>query len=499
MAEALVVMGIAANLAQLGHLAWIIVQRINDFVVSGKGAPSIYREISIQLPQIIDICTKIQNENETFGSSPAFAQVVAGCARHVQALDELVTKALPVKGDSGMVRAKKAVASVRLEKRLMELQRTLESYKAALVLEIGHQTHAALRPMLQSGTVPEKGKCYHLPPSQISQFIGRKKILNEMHEVLRSADRDPDRYVVVVLCGMGGQGKTQLALEYCRQSQQIELYNSIVWINAASQISVTRSFEEVADHITSCKRAFSNPSACVMFTIETLERWASPCLIVFDGFDYPSQLRNIMDYCPKMKDVGIIFTTRNHDARRLGTFIQVTAMEEYEAIELLLHHICRPLTAENIEQAKPNVQKLGFLALAIDQAGAYINARKLPLRSFVKHYDSRKQYVMQHTPELWDYRRKLNNAEEETSLSVFSTWELSFLQMAGDEETRDSMGHLLTLSGFFSNLHVSENIFRARFEGHERHPGWMHIFETDGKYDSYKYEVSTFKQWHTEI
>ncbi|RDL39896.1 uncharacterized protein BP5553_04236 [Venustampulla echinocandica] len=488
MAEALAVVGIVASLAQLGNLGWQIAKRINDYQVSTKGVPSIYREISIQLPQIIDICTKIQKENETFGSSPAFVQVVTSCVQHVQTLDELVSKALPVKGDSAIKRAKKAVASVRLEKRLIELQQTLESYKSALVLEIGHQTHAALRPEIPSMTGPVKGTCYHLPPSQVSLFIGRKKILREMTEILCPSVRDPERPVVVVLCGMGGQGKTQLALEYCRQSQQIGRYNSIMWINAASRISIARSFEEVADHITKFKRAFSDPSACVHFTMETLERWASPCLIIFDNFDHPSQMKNIMDYCPKIKEVGIIFTTRNLDVGRLGLSLDVEAMEEQEAVELLLHHIRRPSVAESVEGARLIAQKLGFLALAIDQAGAYINARKLPLRSFIDHYENRKEHVMKHTPQLWDYRRKLNNAEEETSLSVFSTWELSFREMAGNKVTHESMSHLLTLSAFFSNRHISENIFRAHFEGHDPRPGWMHIFETDGKYDTYKYE-----------
>lgn len=70
--------------------------------------------------------------------------------------------------------------------------------------------------------------------------------------------------------------------------------------------------------------------------------------------------------------------------------------------------------------------KLGYLPLAIDQAGAYISQRNLPLHRFMKHYKDRKEYVLKHTPSLWEYRRKLDDNKDETLLSVFTTWELSF-------------------------------------------------------------------------
>lgn len=65
----------------------------------------------------IDICTKIKDEDLVFGSTPAFARVVEGCIHHVGALVTLVARLIPIKGDSAMVKIRKAVASARLEKK----------------------------------------------------------------------------------------------------------------------------------------------------------------------------------------------------------------------------------------------------------------------------------------------------------------------------------------------------------------------------------------------
>jgi hypothetical protein len=495
MAEAVVVIGTVASVIQLASLGWKVVKQINDYQTSTKGVPSIYKEISIQLPQVIHICTKIKDEDLVFSSTPAFAQLVEGCIQHVGALDVLIARALPMKEDSTIVKVRKAVANARLEKKLLDLQRTLESYKGALILELGHRTNSALKPLIPTIDVPIKGSCYYFPSSQVSRFIGREKLLDRIDQILSPKEFESCQPVVAVLIGMGGQGKTQLALEYSRRSQNARKHNSILWINASSKVSIARSFEEIADHITKGKRSFQDAAACVSFVKETIDGWASPCLIVFDNFDHPSQLKNIMDYCPKTIEGRIIFTTRNLDTTRLGTAIEVTAMEEHEAVSLLLHNTRRPPHEQNIEEAKPIVHKLGFLPLAIDQAGAYIKARNLPLQSFTDHYEKRKEYVMKHTPELWDYRKKLDDAEEETSLSVFSTWELSFRGISRDPGELASITHLLTLAAFLSNLNIGENIFRAYFDAHKPPPDWMKIFVTDEEFDSYKFEVSQLLQY----
>lgn len=98
-------------------------------------------------------------------------------------------------------------------------------------------------------------------------------------------------------------------------------------------------------------------------------------------------------------------------------------MTEEESIELLLQRAKKDTTQENIAQAKVIAQRLGYFPLPLDQAGSYLSSRRLPLESFLEHYAGRKDVILKYIPALWEYRKRLNESENETSISAFTTWE----------------------------------------------------------------------------
>jgi hypothetical protein len=65
------------------------------------------------------------------------------------------------------------------------------------------------------------------------------------------------------------------------------------------------------------------------------------------------------------------------------------------------------------------------------------------------------------TPEMSQYRRKLGGAEQETSLSVFATWELSYQQLLTMDTDDKCIADLLTLTAFFAEGGVSESLLKA--------------------------------------
>ncbi|KAJ5908500.1 hypothetical protein N7495_001182 [Penicillium taxi] len=67
-------------------------------------------------------------------------------------------------------------------------------------------------------------------------FIGRVSELNQMEEHLNGAQRQP----CLVLGGMGGIGKTRLALTYAES--QSDFYGSVFWLNATSEATIIDSF-----------------------------------------------------------------------------------------------------------------------------------------------------------------------------------------------------------------------------------------------------------------
>ena len=378
--------------------------------------------------------------------------------------------------------------------------------------------------MSSTADQPNQTKTYYEVPSlRVSQFVERPELLKEIETSFANTTESAPRPRKTVLLGMGGQGKTQLALEYCRLSRISETYQAIFWIDASSSNTVSRAFEAIVAKICDPGRVFDDIESKVEFVKGTLGSWQMPWLMVFDNYDNIDEFKNISDYLPQGRTGAILFTSRHAGSERLGSVIRLSQMTEDESLELLLRQSKYERTDENNAEGMKIVKRLGYLPLAIDQAGAYISQRKLPLSRFIKHYEDRKEFVLKHTPALWEYRRKIDNDKEERLLSVFTTWELSFQQIHKSDDERILIGHFLTLSAFLNASDVGEDIFKfsltqenddpndegSWYEGsddvvsedegseHEssEHEGsedeqakWIQLFTSDGAWDQYKYE-----------
>lgn len=75
------------------------------------------------------------------------------------------------------------------------------------------------------------------------------------------------------------------------------------------------------------------------------------------------------------------------------------------------------------------------------------------------HYKRRKRTILENTPQLSQYRKRLGNAENETSLNVFTTWELSFQQLQSEAAENNVEAKLLTLLAYFDEKDISEQLF----------------------------------------
>lgn len=290
---------------------------------------------------------------------------------------------------------------------------------------------------------------------------------------------------IVVLLGMGGSGKTQLALELCRQAEENFGFIAVLWIDASSPNSVIQSYKVIAKKIQSRENESDvDGQSAISLVQDTVQKWKRRWLIIFDNYDTPSVFRDqdIRFYVPNGKNGHILFTSRHADSERLGHCIRVATMSEDESMDLLLQ---RSPNEDEKHDARRIASTLGYLALALDQAGAYIRARNLPLKHFISHYNKRKEVVLREIPEQWEYRRKTAAAEREILLNVYTTWELSFEQVKGEETERRKKDHFLTLAAFFDNNKISEIFFQDHYE--KISPHWMDIFSTRGQWETEKY------------
>jgi hypothetical protein len=100
-----------------------------------------------------------------------------------------------------------------------------------------------------------------------------------------------------VLQALGGQGKSQLALKYCRISRT--KFRGVFWVDATSKSSATRSFDAIAAGLNKpVTRTFDDPLSKVRFVLDTIQSWKEKWLIVYDNYDQPEVFTNVKEFMP---------------------------------------------------------------------------------------------------------------------------------------------------------------------------------------------------------
>ncbi|KAF8805858.1 hypothetical protein BYT27DRAFT_7028123, partial [Phlegmacium glaucopus] len=119
-------------------------------------------------------------------------------------------------------------------------------------------------------------------------------------------------------------------------------------------------------------------------------------LIVFDNADDPPP-EVVAEFIPPGNRGNILITSRNQSMGRIVSSenkIEIKEMEESDAITLLLRASCLDALPEHLQAAKNIVAELGCIPLAIDHAGAYIEAGKCDIDKYLRQFSVHRHALM---------------------------------------------------------------------------------------------------------
>ncbi|KAF7344873.1 Nephrocystin-3 [Mycena venus] len=194
------------------------------------------------------------------------------------------------------------------------------------------------------------------PPSRI--FQGRQNILDKMHYFFTDGRQGQHIYV---LYGLGGAGKTQIGLKFIKDlSSQ---FSDIFFVDTSTKETIDLGLKNIAI----AKQCGNSSHDGLQWLTGKVEEW----LLFLDNADDPNI--NLNDFIPQCHHGNIIITSRNPGLHVYGKHSSVSDMDEEDAVALLLASAGQADTLTTRCTATEIVKTLGYLALAIVQAGAFIS------------------------------------------------------------------------------------------------------------------------------
>ena len=266
-------------------------------------------------------------------------------------------------------------------------------------------------------------RIHNLPFLKNPFFTGRKTHLEQLGKLLQETGT-VEITQAVSISGLGGIGKTQLALEYAHRNYP-KVYLTVLWVNAADSTTLQESYDSVAHTLELPESNENDP----MVRIQAVKRWLeehTSWLLVMDNAD---DLQLAHSFLP-VKPLGhSILTTRSQIVRdsNIAAQIIVGIMEPEEGATMLLRRSGLLLPSDEFSSvtgpiraiALQLVELLGAHPLALNQAGAYIEATGMKLDDYVELYKRERGALL-------DLRGPPRANQSDHPESVATTLQLSF-------------------------------------------------------------------------
>ncbi|KAH8833241.1 hypothetical protein DL96DRAFT_1705245 [Flagelloscypha sp. PMI_526] len=269
------------------------------------------------------------------------------------------------------------------------------------------------RVLVQSacGVLPPTSKVMrlkHVPPPT-PYFVGRVSLLQKLYNYFFL---EKDLCHIAVLYGLGGSGKTQGSLKFIQQCQQSGRFTEIFFVNASSMLTLENDLKAIA--------ASKSLGTSMDDTIHFLRNHKAEWLLFLDNADDPK-----LDLHPFVawSHGNVLITSRNIEARAHAPkcSLRVDSLEEDEAVSLLLLGVEVNGGQETQKIVREIVQELGCLALAVNQARAFLAKQICSLKDYLRMYrDNRKTLLAD---------RAVQSGDDYT-YTVYATWTISFNQLS---------------------------------------------------------------------
>jgi len=295
-------------------------------------------------------------------------------------------------------------------------------------------------------------------PLRNTNFTGREDLLTRLHDALLRKDvdgGDPGVTAVVsdvqgtsglvhapqTLQGMGGVGKTQVAIEYAHRYQ--DEYDLVWWISADQPKLVAAALAGLAEplELTGTSAGIAETAQAVLDALrrgKPYSRW----LLIYDNANQPEDIVGLIP----AGGGHVLITSRNQAWKNRFATIAVDVFNRPESVSFLIRR-----ASDSISEADASrlADSLGDLPLALEQAGALRSETGMSVDDYLQ--------ALKDQPAATLYE----NHPAEYPRPMTAAWQLSVSQL---QEQLPEAVELLRACAFFGPEPIPVDVFRRRNE-----------------------------------
>jgi hypothetical protein len=263
---------------------------------------------------------------------------------------------------------------------------------------------------------------WNVPPKN-HNFTGRNELLKQIKHHFR---QESTPAILTAFHGLGGIGKTQVALEfawqYYEKQKEYKSYQGICWFNAENEDKLTNDYMSLGLELNIVRvEEKTSTEECIRYVKHWLEHPShAGWLLVYDN---ALNYEVIQKFLPTTN--GKIIVTSRYTEGWPQQSLRVDVFTTKESRDYIKKVLGIPLSENDWIQIDTLAETLGYLPLALAIVCSYIKKNKLSISRYLELYEKRKQELLSKTKSQLSDFLLIDLDEGKQFTSVYITWDIT--------------------------------------------------------------------------
>ncbi len=235
--------------------------------------------------------------------------------------------------------------------------------------------------------------------SHESHVIPRTGLISDLKNQFSQASKSIAK--IQAIYGLGGMGKTQLAIQLAKEAHDKGDYEAVIWLAAGDDLHAAYqsfAYTQLGNQVDTL-----TPKTCLTRTMHTLSERYKSILFIFDNVESVSEVKAYLDELPHVEKMDVLITTRSQQIASYYDKFEMKKFTSQEALQYITLSLKQESDRTIFEYFKSILSKqenatailelaelVDFHPLSLSYLVAYIKSEYISVKECIKQYKAQK-------------------------------------------------------------------------------------------------------------